>query len=133
MNWVARLRFKRKIISFFEPYCYIWIWFRYVTVTVPLLFKRYRDRASATGTDRYWPLRTVSHRDRTLHALQNVTERYKRYRALQSVTERFIFYLNKKLKWAFLKLIYCLSIKLLFANMFISFLFKFSKNHKFRM
>ncbi len=47
--------------------------------------------------------------------------RYKRYQALQNVTERHIFYLTKNFKWTVLKLIYCLSIKFLFANMFINF------------
>ncbi len=61
-------------------------------ITVPLPLQRYRDRASVTVADRYWPLRTVSHHYQALHALPNVTsvtcvtERYKRYQVLQSVT-----------------------------------------------
>ncbi len=83
-------------------------------------------------------------RYRTLQALPSVTERYMRYRTLQNVTECYRTLLSvtehyqalqnitkryralhilsyKKLKWAVLKYIYCLSIKLLFANVFISF------------
>jgi hypothetical protein len=82
-----------------------------VKITVPLPLQRNRDRASATVTDLYGPFLIV-------------TKRYMRYRTLQalrSVTERRIFYLTKNFKWTVLKLIYCLSIKLLFANMFSSF------------
>ncbi len=85
---------------------------------------------NVTVIDRRPPLHTVTDR---YGPFPIVTERYMRYRtlqalhalqALQSITERFkryIFYLTKNFKWTVLKLIYCLSIKLLFAKMFISF------------
>jgi hypothetical protein len=88
--------------------------FRYRPVTVPLPLQRYRDRPSATVTDRYRALPNVT-------SVTCVTQRYKRYRALQNVAERYIFYLIQSFKWTVSKLIYCLRIKLLFINMFISF------------
>ena len=115
---------------------------RYRPVTVPLPLQRYRDRPSATVTYRYWPLPTVSHRYRTLHALPNVTsvteryitllnvtsvtsvtERYRTLQALPNVTDRYkryIFYLTKNFKWTVLKLIYYLSINLSLIKNFSS-------------
>jgi len=100
--------------------------YRPVTVTtLPWPTVGHRYIPLLTVTDRYRPFPIVTKRYmryRTLQALQSVTERY---RTLQNVTERYrtlhILSYKKLLKWTVSKLIYCLSIKLLFSNMFISF------------